>query len=154
MASRVLAVSPLGWLWIGIVLHLFGDLVDLRWHSAHDVETAFESYGNQLEAHWLLWIGAAVTMVVAFLALRTGAGNRGYGLVLAMALLYAAGSVWHGWEHAHARDPALPHVLLAISKVGMVAGAVWARAVNPLARRRRAGRRRLGAGARISLDAR
>lgn len=126
MVTRARRLTPLGWLWIGIVLHLLGDLVDLRWHSTHDVETAFESYGSQLEAHWLLWIGAAVTIVVAVLALRSGMGNRGYALVLAMALLYAGASVWHGWEHAHARDPDLPHLLLAISKAGMVAGALWA----------------------------
>lgn len=33
-------------LWIGIALHLVGDVIDLRWHSAHDVETALESWGE------------------------------------------------------------------------------------------------------------
>lgn len=61
------------WLWAGISLDLAGLLLDQRWHASHDIEQAFESWGNQAEAHWLLWIGTAATLteaVLAFLGLR------------------------------------------------------------------------------------
>ncbi len=111
-------------LWVGAGIEVAGLLYDLRWHAAHD---HFETGADQVEAHWLAWTGLVVLLVVAFSALlRLPASQRPSGLVVvaAAASARAAVTVWHFWEHLNERDPALPHVLLAVSEVTMFAGVV------------------------------
>ena len=119
---------PIGWLWVAIALEIAGELVDLRWHATHDVQRAFESWGNQAQAHWLLWIATVVTIAVAFLGGRVAVSRvrTGYEIVLASALFYAAVSIWHGWAHSIGDDPSLAHVLLVVTKAGVLVGAIWA----------------------------
>ena len=54
--------------------------------------------------------------------------------LLLAGVAYALSSAWHFWEHAQLRDPAAPHVLVALGKAAIVAGAVSATVVS---RRRR-----------------
>jgi hypothetical protein len=120
-ASRALRA-----LWIAVAVQLAGRLLDLRWHLTHD---EFEGTSQQLEAHWLLWLGVLATVAVAawvVLMPERLAGYHGYLLTLAAAALYVPVAVWHFVAHANSEDPELAHVLVGIGGVGMVIGAVLA----------------------------
>jgi hypothetical protein len=122
----MIASRPLAALWGALVLQLLGRLVDLRWHLAND---EFEGTSQQLEAHWLIWLGVAATVAVAAVALRqhrAGPGAAAFALVLGSGLLYVGVAVWHFVEHANGADPELAHYLLALTQLGMVAGAALA----------------------------
>lgn len=111
-------------LWVGAALVLAGLLYDLRWHAAHD---HFETAGDQVEAHWLSWLGLAVVLVLSLTAtVRLPAAARPSGLVLTAAAASARAVVtaWHYWEHLNERDPDLSHVLLALSEVAVFVGIV------------------------------
>ena len=124
------------WTWVGLVLHAAGQVLDLRWHATH---SEFEGAVEQLEAHWLLWLGAAVTMVAALRGATLFESSRlaGYGPLVWALAAYGVVSAWHFWEHAQRRDPDLPHVLLASAQMAMLLGGISATVVH---RRRRAPR--------------
>jgi hypothetical protein len=132
-ASRPTNRLLLAGVWTGIALQVAGQVIDLRWHATH---LGFERASDQLQAHWLIWLGVLVTLVAA----AVGAGrvpsswSSGYRLLLLAGVAYALSSAWHFWEHANLRDPVAPHVLVAIGKAAILAGAVSATIV---ARRRR-----------------
>jgi hypothetical protein len=114
---------PLRALWIAVALQLLGRLLDLRWHVAND---EFEGTAQQFEAHWLLWIGVAATIAVAYAVLRDGeseSARRGLILTVVSGALYVAVAIWHFAEHANGADPELAHVLLGLTQLGMVVGA-------------------------------
>jgi hypothetical protein len=119
--------------WTGIALQLAGQVVDLRWHATHP---GFERASDQLQAHWLIWLGVAITLVAAAVGARQvpTSWSGGYRLLLLAGVAYALSSAWHFWEHAQLRDPAAPHVLVAVGKAAILAGAISATIV---ARRRR-----------------
>jgi hypothetical protein len=120
--------------WTGIALQAAGQAIDLRWHATHP---GFERATDQLQAHWLIWLGVVVTLAAAAVgASRVPSGwFSGYRLLLLAGVAYAASSAWHFWEHANLRDPAAPHVLVAIGKAAILVGAISATIAT---RRRRA----------------
>jgi hypothetical protein len=119
--------------WTGIALQAAGQVIDLRWHATHP---GFERAADQLQAHWLIWLGVLVTVVVAAVGASRVPSSwySGYRLLLVAGVAYALSSGWHFWEHAQLRDPAAPHVLVAIGKAAILAGAISATVVS---RRRR-----------------
>ena len=52
-------------LWFGLGALVAGRLFDLWWHSTHE---GFETAGDQLQAHWLAWLGALVLLAASPLA--------------------------------------------------------------------------------------
>lgn len=110
-------------LWVAVVVTILGRLLDLRWHAAHD---EFEGTSQQLEAHWLIWLGVLMVLAATVVAVRNGIGGAGLRLTLFSAALYVPVATWHFVEHANGADPELAHVLLAITHVGILAGAVIA----------------------------
>lgn len=119
-------------LWAGVALQVGGRVLDGIWHANHD---EFEGASQQLEAHWLLWLGVALTLVVviaAFARLPAPARNAGWTVVLLGLALYIFVSVWHFIEHANRSDPELAHILLAVGQLAIFAGVV---AATLLARR-------------------
>jgi hypothetical protein len=112
-------------LWAAIGVQLAGRLLDLRWHLTHD---EFEGTAEQLEAHWLLWLGVLGTIAVAavVVARRELAGYSGYVVALVAGLFYVPIAVWHFVEHANGHELELAHPLLGLGQIGMVAGAVLA----------------------------
>jgi hypothetical protein len=120
-ASRALRA-----LWLAVAVQLAGRLLDLRWHLTQD---EFEGTSQQLEAHWLLWLGVLATLAVAAWAVLRPerlAGHHGYLLTVAAGLLYVPVAVWHFIAHANGEDPEMAHVLVGVGGVGMVIGAVLA----------------------------
>ena len=111
-------------LWIGVAVFVAGELIDLWWHATHP---GFETAADQVRAHLVLWTGAVLMLVGAGWAVTSGASSRGYLIVLAGGVGYAAVAAWHFWEHRQGRDPELPHLLLLITTVVMFLGAagVW-----------------------------
>jgi hypothetical protein len=120
-ARRLLAA-----LWVGVVVQIAGLVLDGIWHANHD---EFEGASQQLEAHWLLWLGILLTLVAAAIAiarLPATERNGGYSIVLAGGALYVPVSVWHFIEHANLNDPEVAHYLLALGQGTMLAGAIAA----------------------------
>lgn len=112
-------------LWIGAAVFVAGIVRDLIWHAGHD---EFEGTSQQVEAHWLLWIGFVIVLgstVLAFLRLRPEERHRGFALVLAVSAVYLPVTVWHFVAHANDVDPAVAHVILGIGDVAIIAAAAW-----------------------------
>jgi hypothetical protein len=112
-------------IWLGVAVQIGGEIVDLRWHATHD---EFEGAGQQVEAHWLIWVGTLVTLAPAAIAAKRLRPGSTAGLLLALAAgaIYVATSVWHFAAHASGVDPEAAHILLGVAKVGILAGVVWA----------------------------
>jgi hypothetical protein len=124
----VTAERLLRWLWIGAAVQLAGRAIDGWWHATHD---EFETAGDQLLAHSVLWIGVVVTLLVSYRGV-TRAGrtrNAGYLLVLALSAIYLGAAAWHFVEHANGSDPEVAHVVLAVTWIGLLAGVVVVRTV-------------------------
>jgi hypothetical protein len=107
--------------WLGVVVYIAGRIVDLIWHATHP---GFETALDQVQAHAVVWVGGALLLGSAGWAVVRGA-HRAYRVVLGGSILYAAVAVWHFLEHARGRDPDLPHVLLLVSFVVILAGVSW-----------------------------
>lgn len=104
----------------GAVVLTAGRLLDLRWHATHD---EFETGIDQLQAHWLAWLGALVLLGGAIVAVRRPVyRSPGFVVLLASAGTYAAVAIWHFWLHQQLRDPDPPHVVLALSQLGLYGG--------------------------------
>jgi hypothetical protein len=94
-------------LWAGIVVSVAGRLLDLRWHATHQ---EFETGADQLQAHWLAWLGAPlVLLLVAAGAWRGRAHlrNRAITLTLVGAVAYGLVAVWHFWQHTRHQEATL-----------------------------------------------
>lgn len=104
----------------GAVAMTAGRVVDLRWHATHQ---EFETGADQLQAHWLAWVGALILSVAAVIGVsRPVYRSPGFIVLLPSGLAYIVVVVWHFWLHNQLRDPALPHVLLALSQLGLYVG--------------------------------
>jgi hypothetical protein len=104
---------------VGAVLMTAGRAVDLRWHATHD---EFETGADQVQAHWLAWLGALILLAVGFAGMRRLYRSPGYVILATSGVLYAGVAVWHFILHNQLRDPLPPHVLLAVSQLGLYIG--------------------------------
>jgi hypothetical protein len=117
----------------GIAVQLIGRAIDGWWHATHE---EFETAGDQLQAHAVLWIGVIATLAVSVIAARelSGRVQRGYVAVLVVSVAYSIAAVWHFVEHANGADPAAAHVVLGITWGALLLSAV----ITALLSRRRA----------------
>jgi hypothetical protein len=115
--------------WTGIAMMLAGQVVDLRWHAANG--RRFERASDQVGAHWLIWLGVLVLLVVAMIGARRIPSRWyvGFRLLLLAVVGHVLVDGWHFWEHYNLIDPVVPHLLLAILKAVMLAG--WSRRCRP-----------------------
>jgi len=111
--------------WTGIVMLIAGQVVDLRWHTANG---GFETASDQVGAHWLIWLGVLVLLLVGAAGARRVPSRWyvGYRLLLVAAVCHVLVDVWHFWEHYNLRDPVVAHTLLAVLKAVMLAGVITA----------------------------
>lgn len=104
----------------GAIAMTAGRAIDLRWHATHG---EFETGADQLQAHWLAWLGALVLLVAATVGVtRRLYRSPGFFILFGSACAYGIVAVWHFWLHNQLRDPDLPHVLLALSQLGLYVG--------------------------------
>jgi hypothetical protein len=104
----------------GAVVLTAGRLLDLWWHATHE---EFETGMQQVQAHWLAWLGAIMLLGASAVGLRRPVyRSPGFTVVFASACLYVVVAGWHFWLHQQFRDPDLPHVLLALSQLGLYVG--------------------------------
>lgn len=122
MAQRI-RERPSAALWLAVALTVAGRLLDLQWHLTHD---EFEGTSEQLQAHWLVWLGVLTILGVTTVAVREKVGGRGFRVALLSAAFYVPVATWHFIEHANRSDPELAHVLIAIAYIGIVVGVVLA----------------------------
>lgn len=101
---------------------VLGRVIDLVWHATHP---EFETAGDQVRAHAVVWLGVLILLVAAGRAVAVGLREGGYLFLLAAVLLDVVVSVWHFWEHYNQRDPDLPHVLLLVANIGIFAAVGW-----------------------------
>ena len=104
----------------GAVVMTAGRVIDLRWHATHE---EFETGADQVQAYWLAWIGTLVMIAAAAAGLRRASRSLAIVVVLGAGCVYAVVAVWQFWLHNELRDPALPHVLLALTQLALYVGA-------------------------------
>jgi uncharacterized membrane protein AbrB (regulator of aidB expression) len=107
---------------VGAVVMTAGRVVDLQWHATHP---EFETGADQIQAHWLAWLGALFLLVTGSIGVGARYRSPGFLIMFASAWLYAGVAVWHFWLHQHLRDPDLPHLLLALSQLGLYTGSAF-----------------------------
>lgn len=111
------ARRSLRFLWGAFVVQIAGRLLDLRWHATHD---EFETGRDQLQAHWLVWIGTILVLIVGVRALRggvTGAERSGYLAVVVANALYVPIAVAHFIQHMNHEEVDWAHAGLGITNV-------------------------------------
>lgn len=120
---RVKARRLLLALWIGVAIQLLGQLIDVRWHATHS--SHFRSASEQVEAHWMIWLGIAVILVAGLAAVMSGRGTAGRGLTgaLVASSVLVAGQVWNFVDHTQGRTAVPPHLLIALGRLGVLAAA-------------------------------
>jgi undecaprenyl pyrophosphate phosphatase UppP len=125
---------------VAAVAQVAGRGLDAYWHANND---EFEGARQQLEAHWLIWLGVLATLAICVVAMRrldrAERGLLGYRVTLISGLLYAGVAVWHFIEHANLNDPEVAHVFLALGQAGMLVGIVLVFVLTPGTLRRERG---------------
>lgn len=124
MREAIRRLTPDRLAWIGFTVFAVGLIVDSIWHATH---SEFETALDQVQAHFVLGWGTVLVFVAALWALTTGRGRPGHVVLLVAAAGNAGIHGWHFWEHFQHRDPGLPHVLLLVTSVMILVGAVWVR---------------------------
>ena len=109
-------------LWAAFAVQIAGRLLDLRWHQTH---SEFESGGDQVQAHWLVWLGTILVLIVAARALRSDRAahaRSGYVTVLVANGVYAAAAALHFVQHANHSEVDWTHAVLGLTNVVATAG--------------------------------
>ncbi len=112
-------------LWGAFAVQVAGRLLDFWWHATHE---EFETGADQLQAHWLVWIGTVLVLVVAARALRTGVEGRiraGYATVVIANALYVPIAVAHFIQHMNLQEVDWAHVALAVTNVVAALGVLF-----------------------------
>lgn len=96
---------------VGVAVQIVGRAIDGWWHATHE---EFETAGDQLQAHAVLWIGVVTTLAVSAIAVRqlSGRVQRSYLALLVISVGYSIAAIWHFVEHANGADPAAAHIVL------------------------------------------
>jgi hypothetical protein len=107
-------------LWISLGIQLLGQIVDVKWHAAHG--SHFRSASEQVQAHWVTWLGIAVMLAVSAAAVRSGRpqASRGFLVALVGSGFLALAQAWNFWEHAHGRPAELAHVIMVVSRLAIL----------------------------------
>jgi hypothetical protein len=112
-------------LWGAFAIQVAGRLLDFWWHATHD---EFETGGDQLQAHWLVWIGTILVLVVGIRAVRagvSGAERGGYLTVVVANALYVPIAVAHFIQHMNHKEVDWAHAGLGITNVVAALGVLY-----------------------------
>ena len=112
-------------LWGAFAIQVAGRLLDFWWHATHE---EFETGGDQLQAHWLVWMGTILVLAVGVRALRdgvTGAERGGYLTVVVANGLYVPIAVAHFIQHMDHQEVDWAHAGLSITNVVAALGVLY-----------------------------
>lgn len=112
-------------LWAAFAVQVAGRLLDFWWHATH---AEFETASDQLQAHWLVWIGTVLVLVVAARAIRTGVQGQvraGYLTVVTANALYVPIAVAHFIQHMNFQEVDWAHIGLAVTNVVAALGVLF-----------------------------
>jgi hypothetical protein len=110
----------LRWLWIAFAVQIAGRTLDFWWHATHD---EFETGADQLQAHWLVWTGTILVLIVGIRALMlrvTGAVRVGYLVVVLANALYIPIAIAHFIQHMDRLEVDWAHAGLALTNIASV----------------------------------
>jgi hypothetical protein len=119
------ARSDVAMLWGAFGVQVAGRLLDFWWHATHD---EFETGADQLQAHWLVWLGTALVLAVAVRRLRSGVQGRiraGYLVVAIANAIYVPIAVAHFIQHQNLQEVDWAHAGLGISNVLAAIGVLY-----------------------------
>ena len=108
--------------WAAFAVQVAGRLLDFWWHATHD---EFETGGDQVTAHWLVWLGTLFVLATSARALRAELSRderRGYLVIVWANALYVVVAVIHFIQHLNHQEVDWAHVSLALTNVGSVVG--------------------------------
>jgi hypothetical protein len=123
--ARVEDRSSVQLLWMAFGVQVAGRLLDFWWHATHD---EFETGSDQIRAHWLVWIGTILVLIVGVRALRSGvAGSQrtGYLTVVVANGLYVPIAVAHFIQHLDYQEVDWAHAGLGITNVVAALGVLY-----------------------------
>ncbi len=112
-------------LWGAFAVQVAGRLLDFWWHATHD---EFETGGDQLQAHWLVWIGTILVLIVGVRALQgdvVGPQRLGYLTVVAANGLYVPIAVAHFIQHLDRQEVDWAHMGLGITNLVAALGVLY-----------------------------
>ena len=112
-------------LWGAFAVQVAGRLLDLWWHATHE---GFESGRDQVQAHWLVWLGTILVLVVASGALVgevEGRARLGYLIVVAANAAYVPIAVAHYLQHLDHREVDWAHAGLGITNLVAAVGVLY-----------------------------
>lgn len=122
-------------LWGAFAVQVAGRLLDFWWHATHE---EFETGRDQLQAHWLVWIGTVLVLMVGGRALRTGVRRPervGYLTVVVANALYVPISGVHLIQHMNHQEVDWAHAGLGITNVVAAIGVLYVSYVSTRRRR-------------------
>ena len=117
--------SALKLLWAAFAIQVAGRLLDLWWHATHD---EFETGVDQLQAHWLVWLGTAAVLTVGVRALGAGVQGRarlGYLTVVVANALYVPIAIAHFIQHQNHQEVDWAHLGLGLTNAVGAVGVVY-----------------------------
>jgi hypothetical protein len=112
-------------LWLAFGIQIAGRLLDFWWHGTHD---GFETGGDQLQAHWLVWIGTILVLIVGLRAPRQGVQGQvrsGFLVVVWANALYIPIAVAHFIQHMNHQEVDWAHLGLAITNIASAIGVLY-----------------------------
>ncbi len=112
-------------LWWAFAVQVAGRLLDFWWHATHD---EFETGADQLQAHWLVWIGTLLVLITGLWGLRSGVRGpirAGYLIVVWANGLYIPIAVAHFIQHMNHQEVDWAHLGLGITNVVAALGVLY-----------------------------
>ncbi len=112
-------------LWGAFAVQVAGRLLDFWWHATHD---EFETGIDQIQAHWLVWLGTALVLVIGLRALRSSMQEhvcRGYLIVVISNAIYVPIAVAHFIQHQNHQEVDWAHAGLAITNLLGALGVIY-----------------------------
>jgi hypothetical protein len=111
-------------LWGAFAVQVAGRFLDLQWHRSH---SEFETGRDQLQAHWLVWLGTLLVIGVCATAIRRDVSRqdrRGYGVALVANALYVVVAILHFVQHLNHDEVDWTHLALAVTNAVGALGVV------------------------------
>lgn len=102
---------------VAFAIQVAGRLLDFWWHTGHE---EFESARDQIQAHWVVWLGTILVLGVSGVAVpAAGSSNErwGYWAAIVGNAVYIPIATAHFIQHLNLEEVDWAHIALAIANV-------------------------------------